>query len=130
MLGKPASLFVVSGVMAQQIALKVHEGRAGKGSVVACHPNSHLLLHECDGPAVLMGFRFVTVGDMHRALTADDLASAHASGALAGCFALVVELGQRYNGGAVPSWEELLRIRAWCDSVGIILHMDGARLVR
>jgi hypothetical protein len=45
LLGKPAAVFMPSGTMAQQIALRVHADRTGR-RVVAFHPTCHLELHE------------------------------------------------------------------------------------
>jgi threonine aldolase len=45
LLGKPAVVFMPSGTMAQQIALRVHADRSGAASV-AFHPTCHLELHE------------------------------------------------------------------------------------
>ena len=43
--GKPAAVFLPSGTMAQQIALRIHADRRGR-RVIAFHPTSHLELHE------------------------------------------------------------------------------------
>ena len=45
LLGKPAAAFMPSGIMAQQIALRVHADRRGR-HVVAFHPTCHLEMHE------------------------------------------------------------------------------------
>ena len=45
-LGKEAGMFCVSGVMAQQIALKLHSEALGSCKRFAIHPTSHLELHE------------------------------------------------------------------------------------
>ena len=45
LLGKPAAVFMPSGTMAQQIALRIWSDRRG-GAPVAFHPTSHVELHE------------------------------------------------------------------------------------
>lgn len=44
LLGKEAALFCVTGTMAQLIALRLHAHNRNK--IFACHPKSHLMLHE------------------------------------------------------------------------------------
>lgn len=44
-LGEPAAVFMPSGTMAQQIALRIHADRRAIPTF-ACHPTSHLELHE------------------------------------------------------------------------------------
>lgn len=47
MFGKEAGVFMVSGVMSQLIALKIHASASEKQSnLFACHATSHLELHE------------------------------------------------------------------------------------
>ena len=47
LLGKESAVFMVSGTMAQQTALRVHCDRRAR-PVFACHPQSHLLASEND----------------------------------------------------------------------------------
>ncbi len=132
-LGKEASLFCVSGVMAQQIALRVHMGPTSAEVAlskrkVLVHHSSHLLHHEEGAPGILMGIHCVPVGDVSAALSLDALQSYESAFGLSDVFAVVIELGQRYNGGALPSWEELVAMSEWCRARRVALHMDGARL--
>jgi threonine aldolase len=41
---------------------------------------------------------------------------------------LCIEIGQRMNGGACISWEDLVQVRALCSRHGVWMHMDGARI--
>src|SRR6185369_617096 len=54
LLGKSAAVFMPSGTMAQQIALRIWADRKGNRNV-AFHPTSHLELHEEKGYAALHG---------------------------------------------------------------------------
>lgn len=122
LLGKEAALFLPSGTMAQQIALRVWSDRRGS-PVVAFHPTCHLEIHERKGYALLHGLRGETVGEAHRLLTLDDLR------ALPDRFAaLLLELPQREIGGQLPSWDDLETQAAWARERGAALHLDGARL--
>ena len=74
LLGKPAVVFMPSGTMAQQIALRVHADRTGR-RVVAFHPTCHLELHEDKAYQRLHGLVGRTVGDASELLTLEDLAA-------------------------------------------------------
>lgn len=122
LLGKPAAVFMPSGTMAQQIALRIWAERSGRRAV-AFHPTCHLEIHEQDAYRVLHGLRGVRVGGPYRLLTLDDLQAIKEP-----LGALLLELPQRHIGGALPTWEALNEIAAWAREQRVILHMDGARL--
>jgi threonine aldolase len=122
LLGKEAALFLPSGTMAQQIALRIWADRRHT-PFVAFHPTCHLELHEQQGYTLLHGLHARLVGERTRLLTLDDLCALH--GPLA---ALLLELPQREIGGQLPLWSELEAQVAWARERGIAVHMDGARL--
>src|SRR5215207_269829 len=93
LLGKPAAVFMPSGTMAQQIALRIWSDRAGR-KAVAFHPTCHLEVHEHKGYQALHGLRGVLVGSPHELLTLADLK--RVAEPLA---ALLLELPQREIGG-------------------------------
>lgn len=121
-LGKEAALFFPSGTMAQQIALRVWSDRSGR-TAVGMNPTCHLFRDEQDGYRELHGLDAVMVGEWHRQIQPADLDPAKK-----GLGALVIELPQRNNGGSLPTWDELVEIRAWTKANGVVLHLDGARL--
>lgn len=94
LLGKPAALFLPSGTMAQQIALRVHADRA-RCTTVAFHPTCHLELHEQRGYARLHGLAACLVGRRDRLITRADLDAVAEPVA-----ALLLELPQREIGRA------------------------------
>lgn len=122
LLGKPAAVFMPSGTMAQQIALRVHGARSSRRTVL-WHPTCHLQLHEFEAPARLHGLQARPVGDPRRLITLDDLSEVAEPVA-----ALLLELPQREIGGQLPSWEDLVAQASWARSVGAAVHLDGARL--
>lgn len=122
LLGKPAAVFMPSGTMAQQIALRIWADRSGS-RLVAFHPTSHLELHEQRGYAHLHGLTARLVGAKDALLTRADLDAVTDPVA-----ALLVELPQREIGGQLPSWDELQSHAAWARERGTALHLDGARL--
>jgi threonine aldolase len=122
LLGKEAAVFMPSGTMCQQIALRIWSERKNTRSV-AFHPKSHLEIHEHKAYQVLHGLHGVLVGSPDRLITLDDLNAVHEPLA-----ALLLELPQREIGGLLPTWEQLTAISDWAGERGIALHLDGARL--
>jgi len=123
MLGKPAALFLPSGVLAQSIALRIHADERGRSSV-GLHPTSHLVLHEEDGYRKLWGLAGKLLGDPRKVLTHADL-QAQPPEELA---ALVLELPMREIGGQLPEWDDLQAQTDWARRHDIAVHIDGARL--
>lgn len=122
LLGFEASVFCISGTMAQVTALRLAcEDRAS--TLVALHPTSHIFGHEKSNYQLLGHFQALQVGDRHRPWSADDLR------AVPDCLGAVgLEIPLREIGGQTSSWDELDAIKAHCKARGAHLHMDGARL--
>lgn len=123
MLGKPAALFLPSGVLAQSIALRIHADSRDK-TTVGLHPTSHLVLHEQNGYRKLWGLDEKLLGDSRKVLTYADL-QAQAPEELA---ALVLELPMREIGGQLSEWQDLVAQVDWARRHDIAVHIDGARL--
>ena len=122
LLGKEAAVFMPSGTMCQQIALRIWASRRGTRNV-AFHPRCHLETHEEKGYQRLHGLHGILVGSADALLTLDDLkAISEPIGAL------LLELPQRELGGQLPTWDALNEIIAWARERDIPTHLDGARL--
>jgi threonine aldolase len=122
LLGKEAAVWMPSGTMAQQIALRIHAGRTGR-NLVAFHPHCHLDVHEERGYEWLHGLRATLLCDRHRLVGADDvrkLSEPHA--------AVLLELPQRDLGGRLPPWDDLVATAEAARAGGAAVHLDGARL--
>ncbi len=120
---KPASLFLPTGTLAQCAALKCHSVQTGKTGI-AMHPTSHLLLHEHMAIEALWGLTAIPVGKADSVITTEEFRSS-APDNLA---AIIIELPMREIGGALPDWQTLCDIRAWCDKHDVRMHLDGARI--
>ncbi len=121
LLGKPAAVFLVSGTMAQNIALRIWADRANSRRV-GFHTTSHLKLHEHNASEILYGLDTTLLGKPGETVGLDDLKRA---GDLS---AALLELPMREIGGQLPDWETLQAQSQWARAQGVKLHMDGARL--
>lgn len=126
MFGKEAGVFMPSGTMAQQIAIRIWCDRSGRATV-AMHPSSHLEFAEHHGYQFLHGIhrlQFEAPEFLAERLltTADFEALALAPGAV------LLELPCRPLGGQLPDWDDLARTREWAIGHGIPMHLDGARI--
>ncbi|MCA1832288.1 MAG: low specificity L-threonine aldolase [Actinomycetota bacterium] len=121
-LDKPAAVFMPSGTMAQQIALRIHADRRGR-TAFAFHPTSHLELHEEKAYERMHRLHGVPAGEVDRLLTLADLSSIAEPLA-----AFLFELPQREIGGLLPAWNELEEQVALVRDRGAAVHVDGARL--
>lgn len=122
LLGTPAAVFLPSGVMAQQAALRAWAERTGHRAV-AVHGLSHLVVHELGALEELHGLRLQHLADARRPATVADLdALPEPLGAV------TVELPLRDAGYLLPTWEELVAFSQACRARGVPLHLDGARL--
>jgi threonine aldolase len=121
-LAKPAAVFVPSGIMAQQAALRVHADTRNRRTVVF-HPTCHLEQHEDQAYQRLHGLVGRPAGHRDRLITMADLTSIAERPA-----ALLLELPQREIGGQQPAWDDLAAQVEWARERGAATHLDGARL--
>jgi len=122
LLGKPAAVFMPSGTMAQQIALRIHANHSGNRNV-AFHPTCHLEMHEKHAYRELHQLSGTLVGNPDYLMTLDDLKAVKTP-----IGTLLIELPQREIGGMLPSWDDLTEIVTYARERGMSLHLDGARL--
>ncbi|KAA3597881.1 MAG: aminotransferase class I/II-fold pyridoxal phosphate-dependent enzyme [Calditrichaeota bacterium] len=122
LLGKESAVFMPSGTMAQQIALRIYSDWKNI-STVAFHPLSHLEVHEQNAYSKLHNLDSVLVGESNRKWKIEDFQKIETE-----ISTLLVELPQREIGGQLPTWEELTKIFSWAKEKEIALHLDGARL--
>ena len=120
--GVEAAAFFPSGIMAQQVALRVHTDRAGIRRV-ALPDLSHLLLHEEDGPRLLHGLE---ISILTRGFEAP--AARHLEAIPGRLGAVLAELPLREAGCLLPTWDDLAELSQACRARGVALHFDGARI--
>ena len=127
MLGKEAGLFVPSGHMANQLALKLFT-RPGDDVIVG--RESHAVWHETGAGAANSGVQFTEVGEAGT-FTADDfLAARKPRGHVVYPPTTLVEVENTHNraGGVIFPAAELERIGAAAQGHDVASYLDGARL--
>jgi threonine aldolase len=122
LLGKEAAVFMPSGTMAQQIALRIVADRSGRRTFAA-HATSHVVIHEQAGYARLHDLSFAQVGSAIAPVSLSDVRAIAEP-----VSALLLELPQRELGGELSTWDELVAIVGEARGRGWHVHLDGARL--
>ncbi len=123
--GKPAALFVPTGTMANQIALRLF---ARPGTAVIAGARQHMVIYEGGAGGINSGAQFLTVDDTNGAL--DPAVVHHHRAAAAHHYVepslVCVENTHLPAGGRPWTLEEL---KAVSNAAGPLpIHMDGARL--
>ena len=127
LLGKEAALWLPSGTMANQVALRV---LARPGDEVITSREAHAGWHEGGGAAANAGVQIVEVGD-HGVFTREQFEAAiKPSGLPVFAPTTVVQVENTHNrsGGVVVPQAEVERICAAAHERGIATFLDGARL--
>ena len=126
-LGKEAAVFVPSGTMSNQIAVKVH---TRPGDEILCDANCHIYCYEQGGPAVLSGatcrlidgdYGILDVTQLEDKIRPDDQ---HCVRTRLVC----LENTHNRGGGRVYPIEKIAAIGRWARKHNLAMHLDGARL--
>ena len=126
-LGKEAAMYVASGTMANQVALRTH---TQPGDEVFLEQYAHIYLYEAGAPAALSGVmchlipgvRGVFTGaDVRSAVRGPDVHFPHPA-------LLCVENTHNRGGGSVWSLEQIAEATSAAREAGLRTHLDGARL--
>ena len=129
LLGMEAALFVPTGTMANQLALKAH---THMGDEVVVHPNAHIVRAESGAGAALAGVQFRMAGREDGTLDRAAVADAIQDGSnphFAPTRLICCENTHNFQGGTVWPLEELDALGALAAERGVPLHLDGARLL-
>jgi len=128
LLGKEAAVFLPSGTMCNEIALRVH---ARPGEEVIAHHSAHPINFETGGPGALAGVNMRTVDGARGQF---DAAAVEAAVRPASRYAprsrlVWVEQTSNLGGGSVWPLERLEAVAKVARNHGLATHMDGARLM-
>jgi threonine aldolase len=128
LLGKEAAVFVPSGSMANQIALKVH---CQPGDEVVVGENAHVYLYESGAGAAIAGVQFAVVGEggLFAAADVDRVYKPGSNPHNAPTRLVCVENSHNRGGGVVWSRAQLDAVVQVARKHGLALHLDGARLL-
>lgn len=127
MLGKDAAVFVPSGTMGNQLAVRAH---TEPGDEVLVEANAHLYYYEAGAPAALSGVMCRCLTGERGVFRADDVEAAlrpsdqHFPPTRLVC----VENTHNRGGGSIWPLERIAEVAAAARAHGLRLHLDGARL--
>jgi threonine aldolase len=122
--GKAAALFVPSGTMANQVALRT---LTHPGDAVVAEARQHIVVYEEGAGPINAGITFLTVdpdGFLDAAAQRIESARHHQPPVTL----IAVEDTHMASGGTVWDIDELAAVSALAGDHGIAVHMDGARL--
>jgi len=128
MLGKEAALFIPSGTMSNQIAIRLH---CHLGDELICEAECHIHHYEQGGAAQLSGVSTRTVAGAYGVLSVDQLKDQARGGDnphYAQTRLVCLENTHNRGGGRVLPYDGVASICAWAHELGIATHLDGARL--
>jgi threonine aldolase len=125
--GKPAALFVLSGSMGNQVAIRAHLGAPPNG--IVCDTRCHIIQYEAGGVASLSGAMVQPIVPANKKYITLEEVKEHAVlwDNVHACPTKIVELENTLNGTIMPL-SEVRRIAAWARENDLLVHMDGARL--
>ena len=127
LLGKEAALWLPTGTMANQIALRV---LTRPGDHVVVSRESHAVWHETGGAGANAGVQLTEIGSRGVFTAEEFLAARHPRGHMLLPPTTVVEVENTHNrsGGVVFPQDEAQRICAAAREQGVASYLDGARL--
>ena len=127
LLGKEAAVFMPSGTMTNQIALRTH---TEPGDEVILESQAHIYYYEGGGPAALSGVMCRLVKGDRGVFTARDLEQVLRPTDVHFPRTKLVCLENTHNrgGGRIYPLSEIRAISKVCQQHGLKLHLDGARL--
>ncbi|RMG15283.1 MAG: aminotransferase class I/II-fold pyridoxal phosphate-dependent enzyme [Deltaproteobacteria bacterium] len=128
LLGKEAALFVPSGTLANQLAIRA---ACEPGDEAVMEADAHSFHFETGATAALAGVQVRTVQGRRGVFDADALEQAIRPDHIAypRTRLVVVENTHNFGGGTVWPVETLRRVAACARAYGLHSHMDGARLM-
>ena len=127
MLGKEAALFVPSGTMSNQIAVRLH---CRPGDELICESGCHIYNYEQGGAAQLSGVTIRALTGEYGVLTAEQLTGTIRpdNEHLVRTRMLALENTHNRGGGKVLPLSGVEVICRWAHEHGLATHLDGARL--
>lgn len=126
--GKEAAVFTPSGSLANQLAIRT---LVKPGEELLCESNSHIVRAELGAAATFSGITtrtWTANRGMLKSEQAIDLARPDSGPYLVSTTAIAVENTHNFGGGTVQPLDEIKALSMKANSLGIKLHLDGARI--
>jgi len=127
MFGKEAALYCPSGTMTNQIAIKTHTQPLDE---VICEKTSHIYQYETGGYSFNSGVAINLIDGENGKISADQIKACVKPNYdwLPNSKLVVLENSCNKGGGSYYTTDEIQPITDYCKSLGLKLHLDGARL--
>jgi len=128
LLGKEASLFVSSGVMANQVCLNV---LTNPGDEVICERDAHIFNYESGSPAALSGIQLCPIDGKNGVINVEQVEPMiRPSSAYYMPRTKVIALENTHNraGGAIYPLEKIIEMEKLVKKYNLLFHLDGARI--
>jgi len=125
--GKPAALFVTSGCMGNQLAIKSHTNPAEE---IIAEWDSHIVKYEIAGPSFISGVQVMPLKGTHGVMDAGEIEAHirpdwyHYPKTSLVC----IENTHNRAGGTVYPLNEIKSVSKVCRNNNLKLHLDGARI--
>lgn len=125
--GKPAALFVTSGCMGNQLAIKCHTNPAEE---IIAEWDSHIVKYEVAGPAFISGVQVMPLKGVHGVMDSAEVATHirpdwyHYPKTSLVC----IENTHNRAGGTVYPMDDIKSVSKVCRENNLKLHLDGARI--
>ena len=128
LLGKEAAMFLPSGTMCNQVALATH---CRPGDEILAHEDAHVQSTEAGAPGAIAGVMVRGLQGPRGQFTAETLEAAIRPVSRYSPPQRLVEVEQTTNKGGGSCWtaEALRSVAATAHAHGMVVHMDGARLM-
>ncbi len=127
LLGKEAALFVPTGVMANQLSVRLH---TRSGDEVIVESSSHLIRYEGGSASALSQVQLSCVSGERGLLSLEPVQTAVRPQDVHNPPTTLLCLEQTHNagGGTVYPLESIITLTSWAKEQGLACHLDGARL--
>jgi threonine aldolase len=127
LLGKEAGLFMVSGSMSNQVAVKTH---TQPGDEVILDKEAHICVYECGTPAAFSGVMLNTIAGKNGFFTAEEAEQAVRPVNVHHPRTRLVSIENTHNraGGTVCPLALIEEVHTVAGRHGLATHLDGARL--
>jgi len=126
--GKENALFVPSGTMANQLALKI---LSEPGDEIICESDSHIFIYESGSPAILSGLQMFPIKGENGVLPPNEVVKAiRPSDAYYMPRTKIIEIENTHNraGGSIVPLENIIALREIANYHKLKMHLDGSRL--